>query len=83
MNNVSTSIQRWVYAGASNAPDALRALADEMDRLYQLPIEKFPPEGECWVDDSLDAIVTLTYNEDAPDDLFYRAGICMTFMSVK
>ena len=82
MSNVSTSIQRWVYAGGSMVPDALRALADEMDRLYQLPIDEFPPDGEIWVDDS-DAIVELKYNEDAPDDLFYRAGICMTFRSVK
>ena len=64
---MSTSIQRWVYESAETVPDALRRLADTLEREHV-------PKTE-YRDDSDVQVVTI----QADDEGYYVAGACLSY----
>jgi hypothetical protein len=72
------SLQRWIYVGGNSVPNALRALAQEIERFQDTDI----PDDEYFYDYSMDSNVEISYSEDSEDNECYRAGICMSWKSV-
>jgi hypothetical protein len=69
------SLQRWIYVGGNSVPNALRALAQEIERFQDTDI----PDDEYVYDYSLDTNVEIVYSGDSDDDEYYRAGICVSW----
>ena len=69
------SLQRWIYVSGDSVPNALRALAQEIERFKDSDV----PDDEYVYDFSLDTIVEIAYADDSDDDEYCRAGICMSW----
>ena len=74
------SLQRWIYVSGDSVPNALRALAQEIERFQDADI----PNDEYIYDYSGDTNVEISYfgiinSGDSDDAECYRAGICVSY----
>ena len=74
-----TSLQRWIYVSGNSVPNALRALAQEIERFKYTDV----PDDEYIYDYSMDSNVEISYSEDSDDNEHYRAGICMSWKGIE
>jgi len=75
------SLQRWIYVSGNSVPNALRALAQEIER-FENNLYADIPDDEFVYDDS-NTIVEISYSGDSDDNEPYRAGICMSWKIIE
>lgn len=65
------SLQRWIYVSGDSVPNALRALATELEKNNSYP------DDEYIYDYSKDTIIEIAYCDE--EDELFRAGICVSY----
>ena len=77
-NEAYVSIQRWAYVAGPTAAQALRNLADYLERLLENDVN----EAVNGLDDNIVPVMLFRYDYDEIGDPdCYRAGLCVSWTS--
>jgi hypothetical protein len=72
-----TTFQRWIYASGCTLPNALRALAQEIEQFDESEIH-----NDEYALDHENMTVDIIYLGDPDDDEAFRAGVCVSWKPV-